>query len=66
VLTVVYCLMSIVTFIRSTPSIGGGIFLLFAALINVFAQVNQTTDEIDKSNKSKKSSTTEDLMDNQA
>jgi hypothetical protein len=47
VLTVVYTLMSIVTFLRSTPSIGGGMCLLFAALMNIFAQVNQTSDAND-------------------
>lgn len=62
VLTIVYTLMSIVTFLRATPSIGGGIFLLFAALINIFAQVNQTSDANDKS----KSGTNADLMENQA
>lgn len=50
VLTILYSLLSIVTFIRKTPSIGGGIFLLFAALLNIFAQINQTSDENDNAN----------------
>lgn len=67
VLTVLYSLMSILTFIRETPSIGGGIFLLIAAIINIFAQVNQTTDASDSSKtKNKNNPNGADLISNEA
>lgn len=63
-LTAVYILMSIVTFIRSTPSIGGGIFLLIAAILNIFAQINQTSDANDANDAPK--NTNETLISNDA
>jgi hypothetical protein len=36
---------AVVTFIKVTPCIASGIFLLISAILNIFAQINQTVDE---------------------
>lgn len=43
--TVLYMAFAVVTFIKVTPCIASGIFLLISAILNIFAQINQTVDE---------------------
>lgn len=45
--TILYFGVAIISFIRVTPCIGAGIFLLVDAIVNIFAQMNQSSDEAD-------------------
>lgn len=47
---IVYIVLSILTLAYKTPCIGGGIFLLFTAILKLFAQANVVSDAADQSN----------------
>jgi hypothetical protein len=44
---VLYIGFSIVCFLDETPCILAGIFMLFTSILNIFAQINTTTDAAD-------------------
>jgi hypothetical protein len=46
--SVIYLGFAIITFIRVTPCIGSGIFLLFACIAYGFAQMNAISDANDQ------------------
>lgn len=47
---VIYILASILTFLYSTPCIGGGIFMLITSILKFFAQINKAADAKDNQN----------------
>ena len=47
---IIYIVLSILMLVYKTPCIGGGLFLLFTAILKFFAQANVVSDAADNSN----------------